>query len=104
MVIIFSFGCKILGVRTGIVFNNGMYNFYTPLMTDVPFNYIEAGKRPRSYVAPQMLKDSDGVVQMTAGGSGSMRIFTGSSQVGDYIRTCLNVSVCKRCIHSVICL
>lgn len=62
-----------------------MTAFYTPLMTDVPFNYIEAGKRPRSYVAPQMLKDNTGVVQMTAGGSGSMRIITGSSQVGDHV-------------------
>ena len=58
-----------------------MYNFYTPEMTNVPFNYIAPGKRPRSYVGPTLVADGTGEIVMSAGGSGSLRIFTGTSQV-----------------------
>jgi len=75
------FGSKILGRRTGIVFNNAMNLFNLPTQSDFPENYIAPRKRPRSNTCPIMVLDRDGELVVSAGASGGIRIVSSTAQV-----------------------
>ena len=56
------FGAKILSTSTGIVLNNEMDDFSTPLNSSTPgspppppANFVEAGKRPLSSMTPTII-------------------------------------------------
>ncbi|XP_070573062.1 glutathione hydrolase 1 proenzyme-like [Ptychodera flava] len=76
------FGSKVMGTRTGIIFNNEMDDFSTPNTTNahgVPAsesNYIKPGKRPMSSMSPTIVLDGNGDVQLLVGASGGPTITT----------------------------
>jgi len=82
-----SFGSKLRGRRTGIMYNNEMDDFSYPGITNAfgvepsPSNYAKPGKRPQSSMCPTILFDS--VTKkpvMTLGGAGGTKITTASMQ------------------------
>ncbi|XP_072046842.1 glutathione hydrolase 1 proenzyme-like [Amphiura filiformis] len=88
----FGFGSKVLGSRTGIVFNNEMDDFAVPggppnafgfSPTDV--NLIAPGKRPQSSMAPVIIVDSNYDVYMVIGSSGGSRIISAIPQAFSFI-------------------
>ena len=83
----FSFGSKVLGSRTGMIFNCEMDDFSTPGKTNVfgvpssPQNYIVPGKRPMSSMSPLIAVDDAGRVRANLGAAGGTRIITAIAQV-----------------------
>jgi len=84
----FSFGSKVVGRRTGIVFNNEMDDFSTPGTVNfygVPAseaNFIQPWKRPLSSMCPTVVVDpTSGDAQLVVGASGGTRITTGAALV-----------------------
>eukprot|EP00106_Octopus_bimaculoides_P018946 XP_014786388.1 PREDICTED: gamma-glutamyltranspeptidase 1-like [Octopus bimaculoides] len=81
------FGSKVLGKRTGIVFNDEMDDFSTPNKTNefgIPSsktNYIAPGKMPMSSMSPAIIVDQNGDVISVLGASGGSRITTGTAYV-----------------------
>ncbi|XP_029650880.1 glutathione hydrolase 1 proenzyme-like isoform X3 [Octopus sinensis] len=81
------FGSKVLGKRTGIVFNDEMDDFSTPNKTNefgIPSsktNYIVPGKMPMSSMSPSIIVDQKGDVVSVLGASGGSRITTGTAYV-----------------------
>ncbi|KAL4218407.1 Gamma-glutamyltranspeptidase 1 [Mactra antiquata] len=79
------FGSKVVGSRTGIVFNNEMDDFSTPGTVNYfqvpasPANYIKPYKRPLSSMSPSVVVDSDGDVKLVTGSSGGTRIITSNA-------------------------
>lgn len=79
------FGSKIVGSRTGIVFNDQMDDFSTPNTTNyfgVPAsaaNFIKPFKRPLSSMSPTIVVDADGDVKLVTGTTGGTRIITGTA-------------------------
>ncbi|XP_070573060.1 glutathione hydrolase 1 proenzyme-like [Ptychodera flava] len=75
-------GSKVMGTRTGIIFNNEMDDFSTPNTTNsygVPAsesNYIKPGKRPMSSMSPTIVIDGNGDVQLLVGAAGGPKIIT----------------------------
>ena len=85
----FSFGSKVVGNRTGIIFNNQMNNFSsTNKTTGSPSNGIVPRKRPMSSMSPTIVLDKDDNLVLVIGSSGSKRIISGTLQV----RNCLIMS------------
>ncbi|CAC5395661.1 GGT1_5 [Mytilus coruscus] len=76
----FFFGSKVVGSRTGIIFNNQMDDFSTPnaIIPESPANFIKPGKRPLSSMSPSIIVGPDGVVNLIVGASGGTKIITSS--------------------------
>ncbi|KAL5016416.1 hypothetical protein ScPMuIL_006005 [Solemya velum] len=76
------FGSKVVGSRTGIIFNNEMDDFSTPNTTNYfglpasPANFIKPRKRPLSSMTPAIVIDPKGDVKLITGGSGGTQILT----------------------------
>ncbi|KAK2164993.1 hypothetical protein LSH36_56g00012 [Paralvinella palmiformis] len=75
------FGSKVVGNRTGIIFNNQMNNFSsTNKTTGSPSNGIVPRKRPMSSMSPTIVLDKDDNLVLVIGSSGSKRIISGTLQ------------------------
>ena len=87
VVLFFSYGSKIVGPETGIIYNDEMNDFSTPNTTNYfgipasPANFIEPEKRPASSMSPLILIDGSRRVQQILGASGGTKITTSIAQV-----------------------
>lgn len=73
----FGFGAKFRSMKTGIIYNNELADFFLNSGDKYPTPFYNApgpGRRPLSSTCPSILVDKDGNVVMVVGGSGGTRI------------------------------
>lgn len=75
----FAFGAKFRSLKTGIIYNNEMADYFFnqsyPADYKIPKrNLPGAGRRPLSSTCPTIFVDNEGKVKMVVGGSGGTRI------------------------------
>ena len=80
-----SFGGKVRGRRTGIIFNNEMDSTSTPgsVNASSPSNYSAPGKMPMSSMSPSLVFDSSQRVVYMSGAAGGPKIITGTAFVSE---------------------
>ena len=99
-----SFGSKVVGSRTGIIFNNEMDDFSTPGTINVygvpasPSNFIVPGKMPMSSMCPTLVLDGDGHVRLATGAAGGTRITTHTAFVRAH--DCLIIHITLHQLHA----
>ncbi|KAH6932357.1 hypothetical protein HPB50_004886 [Hyalomma asiaticum] len=81
-----SFGARCVSPTLGVVLNNHMSEFTLPRPPMPGYqpnenNYIEPGKRPVTAMAPGLLVDRRGDVQLVIGASGGARIVSSAASV-----------------------
>lgn len=73
------FGSKMVGKRTGIIYNDEMADFVTPGRSALgKENYIEPGKRPMSSMCPSIVVDRNDDVVLVIGAAGGKQITSAS--------------------------
>ncbi|CAH1780974.1 unnamed protein product [Owenia fusiformis] len=74
------FGSKILGEKTGILYNSALVDFSLPGAKAKngepcePASALSPGKRPVTQMCPTIIVDSDGVISHVIGGSGGAKL------------------------------
>lgn len=87
----FRFGSKIVSLRTGIVLNDGMDDFSTPGLRNLygippsPANFIKPLKMPMSSMAPTILLDKNGDLELVFGAAGGSKITSSVAYVSNSI-------------------
>jgi gamma-glutamyltranspeptidase len=77
-----SMGSKVVGSRTGIIYNDMMGDFIFPdKNTQYPTLYPAPGKRPMAHSNPLIMVDDNGNVKFVGGSSGAVRITSTIAQV-----------------------
>lgn len=84
------FGSGVRGLKTGIIYNNGMNDFSWPNASNTyglppsPSNFIQPGKRPMSSMAPTIITYPNGTIALIVGASGGSRITTRIAYVSQW--------------------
>lgn len=86
-----SFGSKVVGDKTGIIYNNQMDDFSVDCtdcnsfsLPNYSINFVEPNKRPVSSMTPLIVLDEEKNARLVCGSSGGTRIITSTALVSLY--------------------